>query len=229
MVNITEVCSSHKGLVYHIAKQYIRVCTYDRAVDIEDLAQAGYMGLIKAVQTYDESKGAFSTWAVVYIKLEMRKVLGINRGDQRADQGAASLNATIPGAKDITLLDTLEAPDDTEGEYDQAELVQGVRGIVATLADPQRTLVQLHDLRGKNLSAAGRYCGLTSSAAHQAHRKAMRALRHNPRFRALAEAHHLDQVTNWHRHVSMKEYSNTWMSSTEILAFWRGRRLEKRL
>ena len=38
MVNLAEVCTEHKGLVYHIAKQYIRICAYDRAVDIEDLA-----------------------------------------------------------------------------------------------------------------------------------------------------------------------------------------------
>ena len=82
MVNMTEVCAEHHGLVYHIAKQYMRVCEYDRAVDIEDLAQAGYIGLIQAAQTYDESKGAFSTWAGIYIKMEIRKVLGLNRRDQ---------------------------------------------------------------------------------------------------------------------------------------------------
>ena len=118
MVNIVEVCSTHKGLVYHIAKQYIKVCEYDRAIDIDDLAQAGYIGLMQAVQTYDESKSSFSTWAAIYIKLEIRKVLGITRRDQRADQGAASLSELLPGAEDCTLLDTMEASDDTEGEYD---------------------------------------------------------------------------------------------------------------
>jgi len=181
MVNITEVCSAHKGLVYHIAKQYIRVCTFDRAVDIEDLAQAGYMGLIQAVQTYDESKGAFSTWAGIYIKMEIRKVLGLSRRDQRADHGAASLDEMLPGAEDITLLDTLEAPEDIVGEYDQDEFVQGIRGIVDTLAEPERELVQLHDLQGVGLSAAGRTCGLTPSAANHIHSKAMRNLRRNPR------------------------------------------------
>ena len=56
-----EVCSTHKGLVYHIAKQYLKVCEYDRAIDIDDLAQAGYIGLMQAVQTYDETKSSFST------------------------------------------------------------------------------------------------------------------------------------------------------------------------
>ena len=60
MINMTAVCTEHKGVVYHIAKRYIRVCTYDRAIDIDDLAQAGYIGLMQAVQTYDETKSSFS-------------------------------------------------------------------------------------------------------------------------------------------------------------------------
>jgi RNA polymerase sigma factor (sigma-70 family) len=228
MVNMAEVCGEHRGLVYHIAKHYMSVCEYDRAIDIEDLAQAGYIGLIQAMQTYDKSKGVFSTWAGVYIKMEIRKVLGLNRRDQRAEHGAASLDEAIPGAADSTLLDTLEAPDDIEGEYDHAELVQGVRGIVASLDKPESVLVQMHDLLGISLSAAGCSCGLTPSAAHQVYAKAMRSLRHNSRLRALAKAHHLDQITEWHRHVSANEYQSTWMSSTEIIAFWRERQQERR-
>ena len=221
MVNMAEVCTENKGLVYHIAKQYIRVCAYDRAVDIEDLAQAGYIGLMQAAQTYDESKGAFSTWAAVYIKLEMRKVLGITRRDQRADQGAASLNELLPGAEDITLLDTLEAADDTEGEYDHVELVQGVQSTVSTLPEPQRTLVQMHDLQGRQLSETGQRCGLSATDTYKTHNRALQSLRRNPRLRALAKAHNLDQITDWYRHVGMMEYSNTWTSSTEAIAFWR--------
>ena len=223
---MAEVCSTHKGLVYHIAKQYIKVCEYDRAIDIDDLAQAGYIGLMQAIQIYDETKSSFSTWAAIYIKLEMRKVLGITRRDQRADQGAASLDEMITGAEDITLLDTLEASDDTEGEYDHTELVDGVRGIVATLAEPQRTLVQQHDLQGLSLVHAGQSCGLESSAVYRAHQQAIRRLRRDPRLRALAKAHYLDQITNWHRHVGMQEYSTTWMSSTEAIAFWREKQQE---
>ena len=131
---------------------------------------------MQAVQTYDESKGAFSTWAVVYIKLEMRKVLGITRRDQRADQGAASLNELLPGAEDITLLDTLEAADDTEGEYDHVELVQGVQSTVFTLPEPQRTLVQMHDLQGRQLAATGQRCGLSATDTYKTHNRALQTL-----------------------------------------------------
>ena len=223
MVNMAEVCSTHKGLVYHIAKQYIKVCEYDRAIDMDDLAQAGYIGLMQAVQTYDETKSSFSTWAAIYIKLEIRKVLGITHRDQRADQGASSLDELLPGAEDITQLDALEAPDDN----DHVELVDGVRAIVATLAEPQRTLVQQHDLQGQSLVSAGQSCGLESSAVYRAHQQAIRKLRRDSRLRALAKAHYLDQITNWHRHVGVNEYRTTWMSSTEAIGFWREKQAQQ--
>lgn len=221
MVSMTEVCAEHRGLVYHIVKQYQSVCRYDRAADTEDLVQAGYIGLMRAVQTYDESKGIFSSWAVVYIRLEMRKVLGICRRIQRADVNAVSLDEVVPGTEDATLLDTLEAPVDIEGDYDHAELVEGVRNAIDNLPALQSPLVRMHDLQGKGLAEAGSRCGLEPPVAYQAHRNAMKTLRRDPRLLALAKAHNLDRRTNWHHHVSEKQYRSTWMSSTEALVFWR--------
>ncbi len=37
----------------------------------------------------------------------------------------------------------------------------------------------------------------------------------------LTKAHGLDQRTQWYRHVGVEEYRNTWLSSTEMLVFWR--------
>ena len=172
------------------------------------------MGLIQTVQTYDESKGAFSTWAGIYIKMEIQKVLGLSRRDQRSDHEAASLDEILPGAEDIMLLDTLEALDNIEGEYDYNELIQGVRGIVDTLTGLERELVELHDLQGIGLSAVGRVCGLTPSATNHIHSKAIQNLCRNPRLRVLAKAHDLDQVTSWYQHVGIERYESTWMSST---------------
>jgi RNA polymerase sigma factor (sigma-70 family) len=221
VVSMTEVCQEHRGLVYHIARQYQTVCLYDRAADTEDLIQAGYIGLMRAVQTYDESKGIFSSWAVIHIKLEMRKALGINRGAQRADLNASSLDEVIPGAEDATMLDTLEGSDDIEAEYDHSELVEGVRTAVELLPEPQSMLVHMHDLQGRGLAEAGSRCGLAPPIAYQVHRNAMKKLRRDPRLLALARAHRLDRQTNWYHHVSSKQYKSTWMSSTEAIAFWR--------
>ncbi len=225
MVNMTEVCEKNRGLIYSIAKRYYTACGQDRAVDLEDLAQAGYVGLIEAAQTYDDTKGMFSTWATLYIRLEMRKVLGLQQRDPRAERDALSLDAEI--GEDLTIADTLEAPDDTEEMLDRSELVRTVRDTVAELPAPQNELIRLHDLLGRNLSEAGRLCGLSPSAANGACQKARETLYRNTNLRALAEAHHLDQRTHWYRQVGVREYRSTWTSSTEALAFWREAEREK--
>ena len=219
MVNMTEVCANNRGLVFTIAKKYLPVCERDRAVSLDDLAQAGYIGLIEAAQTYDEAKGAFSTWAGIYIRKEMLEALGLHSLKPKADKDALSLDAEI--GEDITLSDTITAPDDTEGIIDRAELARVVRGSVSALPAPQSTLVQLHDLQGRSLATAGHHCGLSLSAARKAYAKATLTLRRNRVLRALASAHHLDQLTDWHRHIGLEAYRSTWTSSTEALAFWR--------
>ena len=221
MVNMAKVCEQNRGLVYHIAKRYMAACQNDRATDIEDLAQAGYIGLIEATSTYDENKGAFSTWATVYILKEVRKALGLQRRDPRADQGALSMDATLLEGEEITLADTIASPDDTEEGFDQNELVQAVRATVDALPDGQRELVRGHNLLGQSIAAVGRRIGLTSSAAQNTYRKGRDRLHRDARLRALAEAHHLDQRTDWHRHVTLSGYRRTWTSSTEALVFWR--------
>ncbi|MDD3920872.1 MAG: sigma-70 family RNA polymerase sigma factor [Eubacteriales bacterium] len=221
MINMAEVCEENRGLVYHIAKRYISACRQDRAADIDDLAQAGYIGLIEAVKTFDESKGVFSTWAAMYVQAEMRKTLGLHRHDPRADQGALSLDAPVLDGEAITLADTVEAPENVETATERAELVQAVRATVDALPVPQNEIVRRHDLRGQSVTAAGVCCGLTASAAQNAYHRGRDRLSRDAALRALAAAHHLDRRTNWHRHVTLDSFRRTWTSSTEALVFWR--------
>lgn len=58
------------GLVHSIANRF-----RNRGADYDDLFQAGCVGLIKAVDNFDESKGfAFSTYAVPVIMGEIRRI-----------------------------------------------------------------------------------------------------------------------------------------------------------
>jgi len=148
MVNMTKLCEQNRGLIYMVAKRYSFACMQDRAVDLDDLAQAGYIGLIKAAETFDSSKGAFSSWAVVYILKEMRALLGLTRRDQRADHGAASLDVPLAEDADVTVGSQLPSGEDIEATSDYRDLVLAVRAAVNELPAEQRELVRLHDLEG---------------------------------------------------------------------------------
>ncbi len=65
-----EMINSNIGLVHSIANRF-----RGRGADYDDLFQSGCVGLIKAVDNFDESKGfAFSTYAVPVIMGEIKRI-----------------------------------------------------------------------------------------------------------------------------------------------------------
>ena len=54
--------AQNKGLLIGLARRYAGACALDRAVSVEDLVQSGFLGLVRAAQTYDGSRGR--TWAL---------------------------------------------------------------------------------------------------------------------------------------------------------------------
>lgn len=74
----TALCVKNKRLVYKYAFAYNRF--YGNDLDMEDLAQAGFLGLIKGAERFDLSKGnTFSTYAVYWIKQSITREL-IDKG-----------------------------------------------------------------------------------------------------------------------------------------------------
>ncbi|HIZ90427.1 MAG: sigma-70 family RNA polymerase sigma factor [Mucispirillum sp.] len=61
------ICKKNMNLVYNIARKYLNY--YNHKLEIDDLFQAGMMGLLKAAEKYDKKiNTAFSTYATFWIK-----------------------------------------------------------------------------------------------------------------------------------------------------------------
>lgn len=74
-INSEEVVTTNIGLVYKVVNK-LKVSSFDR----DDLIQAGLMGLFKAAQRFDNSKGfAFSTYAMPFIVGNIKKELRQDR------------------------------------------------------------------------------------------------------------------------------------------------------
>ncbi|MDE6723823.1 MAG: sigma-70 family RNA polymerase sigma factor [Eubacterium sp.] len=79
----SQVIEENIGLVHSVAKRF-----KGRGVDYEDLFQSGCIGLIKAVDNFDETKGfQFSTYAVPVIMGEIKRVF--------RDGGAIKVGRTL--------------------------------------------------------------------------------------------------------------------------------------
>lgn len=229
MVNWTEVCEQNRGLVYTIARRYLGACEHDPAIDIDDLMQTGFIGLMQAATSHDESKGSFANWAAYYIRQEIRLMLSLHRKLPRVQMLELSLDAPLTEGEEPTLGDTVAADMDIEADVQRKELVQAVRAAVDRLPEEQRSLVRQCDLQGRSIREVALACGTDLTVAQNTRKKAQKALFLDRNLRALTTERELDRTTNWHRHVGAANYRSTWVSSTEALVFQREDRRQTHL
>ncbi len=91
-----EVIEKNLPLVHSLCRRFI-----GRGIEYDDLYQAGCIGLIKAVDAFDESKGfAFSTYAVPVIMGEVRRLFR-DGGAVKVSRSVKELHLKITRQKQI--------------------------------------------------------------------------------------------------------------------------------
>jgi DNA-directed RNA polymerase specialized sigma24 family protein len=58
----------HQGLVGMVVRPWLKTIRASGCIDFEDLMQVGNLALLRAAETYDESKGAWSTYACYWVR-----------------------------------------------------------------------------------------------------------------------------------------------------------------
>lgn len=109
------------GLVHSIANRF-----RNRGADYDDLFQAGCVGLIKAVDNFDESKGfAFSTYAVPVIMGEIKRIFR-DGGAIKVSRSLKEKSIKVQAMRDKFISENLREPTVSElaslSGYDVEEL-----------------------------------------------------------------------------------------------------------
>lgn len=65
--------AQHQGLVRMVVRRYVRWIHGTVCLSVDDLHQVGNMGLMRAAETYDPSRSAFSTYALPWIRHYIRR------------------------------------------------------------------------------------------------------------------------------------------------------------
>lgn len=102
----------NKALIYKVAKRFFT--GRDNAIDQEDLIQEGYIGLIKAVEKYnEETEAVFITYAYYWIYKVMHRFMYPTRNKiNNKSMQVNSLNTMVAGIdNDIELQETLADED----------------------------------------------------------------------------------------------------------------------
>jgi len=221
-----DLFADNRGLVYRLARRYSYI---DPAVDLDDLTQAGYLGLIEAERTYDPSRGkSWANWAAYYIRRAMREAVGINSTRVRAHLHTVSLDEPLPGrdgeegdTRGERLKDESLPAVDEQLLKDECRIA--VREAVARLEPDEGEVIELHDLEGLTYEHVGERLGIPAKRAQQLRENAFRDLR---RDKELMRA--IDGETRFHAHKGVKAFLSDWTSVTEAAAMWRIER-EQRL
>lgn len=145
-------------------------------VELDDLEQSAFIGLLKAVQTWKPESGAFSTWYTIQLRAVFVEVYGMRTKRTREDplnKSHLSLDTPLDENEDgsFTIADVLpdEAAEEAFEDTEQRDFRQAVQAALAQLTDAQRDAIISEFWLGQKPDAKAR-------------REAIRALRH-PRIR----------------------------------------------
>lgn len=133
------------NLIYMVLKQ---MDLYDRSDDFYDV---GLIGLVKAANTYDASKGyTFTTYATTLIKNQIRlEIRRDNSSKRKANVNALSLDAPIyinENGDKIALIDSIPSNFNIETYLIEKEQLSEVRQAISKLnAREQLLLVYYYD------------------------------------------------------------------------------------
>ena len=130
------------------ATRWLRAFESSGGVELDDLEQSAFIGLLRAVQTWKPESGAFSTWYTIQLKAVFVETYGMRTKRTREDplnKSHLSLDTPLDEDEDgsFTIADIL--PDErAEAEFEDIEhrdFQQAVQAALAQLPDAQREAI----------------------------------------------------------------------------------------
>lgn len=236
-MDLNRLYTENKGLLWHWARHYAGLCEQMPEVDVEDLAQAGFFGLVDALQGFNADAGSWSTWASFHIRRHMQEALGLrsattsyvvtdkNGHTRRHLYKVSSLDAPAYTSDDcdLSLVDTI--PDDALPDLEErSELLDNariVREAVAALDSPeQRRFIVEYFFKSKTFKQIADEQGETVNTIRNLCNKGLRRLRQARSIRQLSDTW-IDRETRFHAHKGVSAFWSSGSSVVEDAVMWR--------
>ncbi len=204
----SELWERVQRLIYKWCMRYQTIAA-KQYLDMDDLMNTAYFGMLQAVQTFDPLRGfKFTTLLQYYVRRSVRELLGL-RGKKRLP--AISLDKPLTDTDDITLLDTVE--DTGAGEPFESVENSGAHSFIWQEVDKlpveQASVIYGVFSEGKTYATIGQERGCSVESIRQIQRKAMRKLRNSEGVRRYAAE------TYAYNHVGVGKFQRTGTSATE--------------
>lgn len=211
-----ELLEQNAGIMRRVALRYWPIAQRNRGADFDDLLQAAALGLLAAVDAWDEDRGKFLTVAVFYMQKELCALLGL-RGRERLENAAPPVSLFSPVDPSEEEGDCLAEfiPDaaavDPQERAEQADMQRIVREGVGLLDPLPRAVICARALERRPWAQLAEETGCTAEAMRRAEREGLKQLRRN---RKLLDLWREYGAACW-GHVGVQSFSTTWTSATE--------------
>lgn len=180
---MAELWAGVENLVKWKANRILNALSAPVDVEFDDLCNAGYIALTKAVPTYKADSGAFSTWFMFYLQRAFAEATGYRKGKQKRDplHTALSLDAPLQDADGLTLADSLAADTDMETEVitsmQQSELRRELESILRQIGGTGAQVMRLRYFENMPYERIAAALHISIAQARQEGNKAMARLR----------------------------------------------------
>lgn len=181
-------------------------------VDEDDLLQAAMIGMWEAQKTYKPELGKFSSYSAFWIRHEIRRALGMNKG--KLPPIEIRLDEPVTAEAEETRLDMLA--DDTLPDIDERLLMderrQAIRDAVDRLSNPQwRDVVKKLYFEAKPVKQVAEEMNFpTYERAYKTWENARRWLRRDKILKELRGVRH-----DYHIKVGLSRFNTTHTSAVE--------------
>lgn len=221
---LEHLIDQNRGIMAKLARAYVPLAERNRGADMDDLMQAAALGMIEAVQVWDESRGSFLTIAAFYMRRSIRELLGIASSKERIENTAPPISLFSPVGMDEDgdeLVDFIRDDNaaDPQEETGRADMVRIVRCAVDALPGDQRTVIHGRAFEGKPWQQLEEECAAPVDKLQRTERKGMDRLRRDHTLLYLWR----EYESACYVHVGVERFSTTWTSATEAAVLRRER------
>lgn len=226
-----------RGYAYKMALARYRSASGSGSLDrhgaeIQDYMQACFLGMIRALETYDPERASFLTWLTPYMQTEMAIAAGRRSQKQKQDPIHTAKRLEDPIDEDGTELQEIipggmDPADLAQKRIDNAGLRSRLEDLISMLPAIQAEEVKACYFNGKTAEQRSEETGLPISQIRSRLYRGIENLQglmdRTRKGRELLA--YLDSITPWTSYSSLQQFQDTGSSSVERLAVLREQRL----
>lgn len=217
MKALDELVRKNQRIIYKLANKYNGV---NRELEIDDLTQAGNVGLLRALERYNpniKNRAQFITYAIHWINREICNTVNgrgtTETGNMGIYRNRVSLNVKVNHEDDIELIDTIESHTDDIKNVEEKLYIDKLHKELESAMNQSNTLKERQVLKFRygwtmkplTLQDIGKLLDISSARVRQLENRGLRHLRSSRWARTIGKNLYVNETKSYRYNYNMVE------------------------